>query len=363
MTKDAFQSVNHGYKGPTVIVLPGGYPQNPFGFGDAFVSEIDTNGKLLYSTYLGGSDDDVAIGIGLDGRGNVYVVGNTMSTDFPTTGTAVQRVFGGFNTQSRTVLYGDAFVSVFQGAAVAQPAPPPLPPVTIMGVKNAASYATGAISPGEVVVASGSSLGPIAAATSQADAPGKLPFQLAGTTITFDGAPAPLLSVSAGQCTVVVPYSVDGKSSTQIVATFQGSSSTPLVAPVVPSAPGLYSADSSGTGPGQILNEDGSANSPSNPASAGSLVTLFGTGAGQTNPPGIDGLVTTDGTPAPNLPISVTIEGMPADEQSIGAALGQVAGVFQISVTIPDGLDSGDLPVVVTVGAASSQSNLTVSVQ
>jgi uncharacterized protein (TIGR03437 family) len=364
VTKDAFQSVNHGYKGPTVIVLPGGYPQNPFGFGDAFVAEIDTSGKLLYSTYLGGSDDDVAIGIGLDERGNVYVVGNTMSTDFPTTSNAAQKAFGGFNTQSRTVLYGDAFVSVFQGAAVAQPAPPPPTPVTITGVKNGASYASGAIAAGEVIVISGSNLGPTAAATAQADATtGKLPFQLAGTTITFDGAPAPLLSVSAGQCTVVVPYSVDGKSSTQIVATFQGTNSAALGAPVAPSAPGLYSADSSGAGPGQILNEDGSANSPSNPATAGSLVTLFGTGAGQTDPPGVDGLVTTDGTPAPNLPISVTIEGMTADVQSVGAAVSQVAGVFQVSVTIPDGLDSGDLAVVVTVETASSQSNLTVSVQ
>jgi uncharacterized protein (TIGR03437 family) len=147
------------------------------------------------------------------------------------------------------------------------------------------------------------------------------------------------------------------------VATFQGTNSAPLAAPVAPSAPGLYSADSSGAGPGQILNEDGSANSPSNPATAGSLVTLFGTGAGQTDPPGVDGLVTTDGTPAPNLPISVTIEGMTADVQSVGAAVSQVAGVFQVSVTIPDGLDSGDLAVVVTVGTASSQNNLTVSVQ
>jgi uncharacterized protein (TIGR03437 family) len=54
---------------------------------------------------------------------------------------------------------------------------------------------------------------------------------------------------------------------------------------------------------------------------------------------------------------------MTAEVQSVGAALGQVAGVFQVSVTIPDGLDSGDLAVVVTVGTASSQNNLTVSVQ
>jgi uncharacterized protein (TIGR03437 family) len=353
--------VNHGNKGPNVTILPGGYPQNPFGFGDAFVAELDPNGKLLYSSFLGGSDDDVAIGIGLDGRGGVYVAGNTMSADFPTTTAAVQRVFGGFNTKYRTVLYGDAFLSVFQGAAPAQPAAPPLAVIT--DIKNAASYSAGAIAPGEVVIISGSNLGPASGATSSADSTGKLPFQLAGTTITFDGAPAALLSVSASQCTAVVPYSVDGKSSTAVVAQLSRSSSTPLAVPVAPSAPGLYSADSSGAGPGKIWNEDGSLNSPSNPAPARSLVTLFGTGAGQTDPPGVDGLVTTDATPAPNQPISVTIEGMDAAVQSAGAAVGQVAGVFQIVVAIPDAADSGDLPVVVTVGTASSQSNLTVSVQ
>lgn len=54
---------------------------------DAFVARIDTTqagaSGLVYSTYLGGSDEDVGYGVTRDGSGNVYVTGYTNSTDFP----------------------------------------------------------------------------------------------------------------------------------------------------------------------------------------------------------------------------------------------------------------------------------------
>src|SRR5438552_102423 len=64
--------------------------------GDAFVVKLDPTGStLIYSTFLGGSGDDVAYGIALDSSGNAYVVGATASTDFPTTPGAFQTTFGG----------------------------------------------------------------------------------------------------------------------------------------------------------------------------------------------------------------------------------------------------------------------------
>ncbi len=58
------------------------------GNSDAFICKLDTtrNGtdSLVYSTYIGGSGRDSASGIAVDDSGIVYVVGETLSTDFPT---------------------------------------------------------------------------------------------------------------------------------------------------------------------------------------------------------------------------------------------------------------------------------------
>jgi Beta-propeller repeat/HYDIN/CFA65/VesB-like, Ig-like domain len=56
------------------------------GFYDAIVSEFDPTGStLLFSTYLGGTGDESANDLALDSTGNVYVAGDTFSTDFPIT--------------------------------------------------------------------------------------------------------------------------------------------------------------------------------------------------------------------------------------------------------------------------------------
>ena len=52
---------------------------------DAFVAKLDSSGGiLLFSTYLGGNGDDVGRSMAIDPAGNVYVTGDTSSTDFPT---------------------------------------------------------------------------------------------------------------------------------------------------------------------------------------------------------------------------------------------------------------------------------------
>jgi beta-propeller repeat-containing protein len=66
------------------------------GGDDAFVSKLNPSGSaLVYSTYLGGSDEDGGFGIALDSAGNAYVTGDTVSSDFPTTAGALQPIFGG----------------------------------------------------------------------------------------------------------------------------------------------------------------------------------------------------------------------------------------------------------------------------
>jgi hypothetical protein len=80
--------------------------------GDAFVAKLNAAGTaLVYSTYLGGSADDVGTGIAVDTLGNAYVTGTTASTNFPTAN-AVQPANAGSQdafvaklSPSGTVLY------------------------------------------------------------------------------------------------------------------------------------------------------------------------------------------------------------------------------------------------------------------
>jgi uncharacterized repeat protein (TIGR01451 family) len=70
--------------------LPGALAQTYRGGDfDAVVTKLNPDGGgLAYSTYLGGADNDSAIGIAVDASGNAYITGGTKSSDFPTTASA-----------------------------------------------------------------------------------------------------------------------------------------------------------------------------------------------------------------------------------------------------------------------------------
>ncbi len=60
--------------------------QPSFGGGarDGFIAGLDPDGsRLLFSSYVGGSAADDANAIAVDGKGNIYLAGTTLSTDFP----------------------------------------------------------------------------------------------------------------------------------------------------------------------------------------------------------------------------------------------------------------------------------------
>ncbi|MFX0056029.1 MAG: SBBP repeat-containing protein [Candidatus Hermodarchaeota archaeon] len=54
------------------------------GNSDCFVVKLDSNGSIVYSTFIGGNDDDLIGGIGVDSSGCVYIAGSTASANFPT---------------------------------------------------------------------------------------------------------------------------------------------------------------------------------------------------------------------------------------------------------------------------------------
>jgi uncharacterized protein (TIGR03437 family) len=235
----------------------------------------------------------------------------------------------------------------------------------VAAIQNAASYATGAVSPGEIVVLYGAGLGPSALATSQVDSgTGLLQTTVAGTTVLFNDTPAALLYTSANQVSAIVPYEITGSATAEILVNYQGQNVAAVGAvTVAPSAPGIFTVNS-GTGQAAALNQDGSVNSVTNAAAAGSTIVLYLTGEGQTAPPGVDGKIATAAPyPAPVLPVTVTIGGQPATYAYAGAAPGEVAGVMQINASIPMGVAGSTVPVSVQIGTVSTQNGVTIAVQ
>jgi hypothetical protein len=81
----------------------GGGGESGVAGGDGLLAILSADGsRLLYATYLGGKGDELVRSVALGPKGEVYLVGNTSSEDFPVTPGAVQTKYGGGT--------GDAFV-------------------------------------------------------------------------------------------------------------------------------------------------------------------------------------------------------------------------------------------------------------
>ena len=178
------------------------------------------------------------------------------------------------------------------------------------GVASAASYATGAVSPGEIITIFGQGLGPENLVTLRVEDSGRVSTELADTKVLFDGVAAPLVYLQARQLSAVVPFSVAGKDTTRIQVVRSGVASKEVILPVVSARPAVFTLDSSGRGGAAALHPDYRPVSRDNPTRPGSIITLFATGAGQLSPAVPDGTVIRgEPLPRPILPVSVRIGG------------------------------------------------------
>lgn len=205
------------------------------------------------------------------------------------------------------------------------------------------------LSPGAIVTIFGSNLGPTPAVPYQLT-DGHLPDSLGGVQVSIGGDPAPLLYSSSGQLNLVVPYSLPPNTTPSIQVTSNGTPANAMQASVV--AQGITFFETNSSGLAAALNQDGTVNSPQNPAKLGSIVALFGTGGGQTDPPSTAG----DVTPLAIWPLVMTpmiaVGSGPAEPPVwAGAAPGLLSGVTQINVQLPSaatvipGVPAGMLPV------------------
>jgi len=88
-------------------VTSGAYDNSYNDFNDAFVFKINSNASsLVYSTYIGGNNMDIGLGIAVDANGNAIITGSTTSGDYPVTN-------GAYSTAHSNMSYSDVFVTKF----------------------------------------------------------------------------------------------------------------------------------------------------------------------------------------------------------------------------------------------------------
>jgi uncharacterized protein (TIGR03437 family) len=309
------------------------------GIGDAFIAQLNSSGSsLLYSSYLGGSADDAAFGVGSDPAGNFYVAGYTNSGDFPTTAGVIQ---------PRMAAGKDTFVVKVSGllGAAATPA--------VAAVTNAASFVAGSVVPGSMATLFGTNLTSAAGINLTSTLP--LPTTFENVSVKVNGVPAPLFAVDnvngQQQINFQTPWEVSGAKAS-ITVTNGGATSAALQAPVAAAQPGIFSYSQGGKTYGAILHANYQLASTSHPAVAGETVLIYMTGLGATPGHPATGAPAVTGASTSTL-ASVTIGGKNAHVDYSGLAPAFV-GLYQVNAIIPSGLSSGDQPVVVTLGTASN---------
>ncbi len=345
-------------------------------FPSMFVARLDSSGQnLLWSTFAGDFDvSGTSLGaMALDAEGNVWLTGVSASPDVPLlpetprlgdTFAIALSADGTHIVESRTapavgksILLdgnGNTVLLGSTGTLLRLPAAGS-PGVAVFGLDSAAAPASvvGEVAPGEIISLYGTELGPAASADALTEATtGKLPAALGGSHLTFDGVEAPLLYASSNQVNAIVPFAVSGKLSTNVQLISESGKSESFVLNVVPAAPAIFN-----DGFGAIaLNEDGTLNSVSNPAMPGSVVTVWASGAGVFTPPLSEGaFLGGPPLPAPALPVSVLIAGMPTPAEIVyaGAAPYSVAGLLQVSFRLPANAPPG-VEIALGVGPAVS---------
>jgi uncharacterized protein (TIGR03437 family) len=211
--------------------------------------------------------------------------------------------------------------------------------ISVAGIANNASFTKG-VAPGMQAAVFGVNLAPGTALAQTIP----LPFSMLGVSATVNGISAPLYYVSAKQIDLQIPY--ETAQGTAVLAINNNGQVTSFTFPMSVVAPGafnvFYDATTRSYGAGH----------------AGDIMEMFISGDGDVTPTLATGAAPPSGTPvsnlsAPRMPLSVTVGNNPATVNFRGITTGLV-GVTQINFTIPPNTPPGDLPVVVTVGPAST---------
>jgi uncharacterized protein (TIGR03437 family) len=224
------------------------------------------------------------------------------------------------------------------------------------------------IQPGEWVSIFGANL-----ASSAATWNGDFPISLGGTSVAVNGKQAYLSFVSPGQINFQAPN--DTATGVVLVGVTTGSGSTVSAVTLAPFAPSFLLLDTKHVA-GIIVRSDGSGayaggaydiigpsgmslGYPTVAARAGDTIELYGTGFGPTNPAVPAGVAFSGEAPTTN-PVTLSINGISVTPAFAGLS---GAGLYQLNLTVPSGLGTGDVPLVATVEGAQTSPTVVISLQ
>jgi uncharacterized protein (TIGR03437 family) len=308
--------------------------------------------------------------------------------NIPANAAAGQSLMGTISITAPGVLANPITIAVTLNITAA---PTPLPSTIST---SAVSNGYGAIAPGELITIKGTNLGPSPCEPPAAcaavgysftvNADGTVSSTLKGVQVLFDGIPGTPTYVSPTQINVIVPWEIAGRTSTNIVVSYNNVPSASIPEQVVPVAPGIYTQNATGSGQAAAVNLSPTAasiyNGPAGqvfpgtnvtmaPAAAGTAIALYLTGGGLTSPASVTGTI----NPPAAVPlagwtqgsgtVTATIGGQPATVLYAGAAPTLITGVVQINLQIPQGVHGSALPVVITIDGVSTQTTATIAVQ
>jgi uncharacterized protein (TIGR03437 family) len=434
---------------PDFPVSPGVVQKNLAGIQNLFVARLDSTGRLIRSTYLGGSGTDLTTTVRTDATGNIYIAGSTTSPDFPTTPGAFQpgpivplwsdgAPFGFVTKLSadfRALVYssyvmtadffpgvtalavtpaGDAYLAGNTGAGFPITASAPqacfqgplsvfvahldprgtLQDATYVGanadvvaglstaadgtiqlawssfsapnsalsrirfggggwkapvclsptVLNAATFYGDdkGVIPGEFVALTGFGIGPDTGVAYQPDADGKVPRELAGVQVLFDGEPAPVLFAQSGQVNAQAPFELAGKATATISLVYNGTTAGSMTVRADAGRPGIFRLHPATSFQAVAVNQDGTVNGASSPADRGSMVTLWGTGFPSLTPPCETGGL----NPSQSVNLFaegfvVSLGGEGGQVVYAGSAPGELCGVMQINMLLSPSAAAG----------------------
>jgi len=388
-----------------IVYSTASFPATPGSFGEhpARIAALSSQGggsftgiirldsdltKVMAGTYFGSPYGTGQVSMTTDVAGNLYLGGNTAPRGLPTI-TPLAQGFGSPNTGYAAKISGDLTSLLFSGyfgnnenfsiggvaigrdgavvlgGATILPGANPggagsiwvnsvsvsrPPDIRVDSVVNAASLQAEPLSGGETIVVRGAG------------------FTSTSRVLIGDTA-LPTVAGDEAAITVKVPGGLSG-SYTYVQVQSDSAASNSVLVPVASTSPGLYSQDGTGYGPGYILNQDGTLNSPTHPADYGERITIFATGVGP--------LTFDNGYAVTSTPVIAQIDGFYCP--GVAAVNGPVAGlpgeVYQLTVYVPThaqiasvnpDLANFKLPaessMVLRIGSGSSQNWLSISIK